>query len=722
MATVILTAVGSVVGGPIGGAIGAILGQTIDRGVLFKPKGRQGPRLTELAVQTSSYGTPIPQLFGTMRVAGTVIWSTDLIETKAKSSGGKGQPSVTNFSYAASFAVLLSARPIIEIGRIWADGKLLRGAGGDLKTSTGFRVHLGGEGQAPDPLIVAAEGADLAPAHRGCAYAVFEMLQLADYGNRIPSLTFEVIADPGPVAIGAMAEALGDGLIDGSAVAMPLSGFAAYGDGTRGVLETLAAAGGAWFSPSGAMLTMRDAEGPAHPIEDVGAAAQGARGERRRRAVAPIGTVPQTITVAHYDPARDYQTGVQRARRPGAGNRSDRIDLPAAIDAAAAKTMADRTLARAESGRERREIALDWRGLRIVPGATVTIAGVAGRWRVARWTLEAMVVALDLVRLDDHAPASSPASSGRVLASADSVHGPTIMHVFELPVLGDRPLDTARLLVAAAGASPGWRRAALLTSMDGGVGWTAAGSTAAPATIGALVTPVPERPSTLRDLATIIEVELAHGGMALASADDSALDSGANLALLGDELIQFGQAEQIGVTRWRLSRLLRGRRGSEAAAGKQAIGDRFVLIEDDSLTTIELPLAMLGSGVGVMASGIGDVAGPVRVDVVPSGASVRPPSPAHVRVRENGADLSIDWVRRSRAGWRWIDGVDAPLGEESEAYSVDVHPPGGSGPLRIETTQPTLTIAGDAAPSGTMIAVRQRGASGESPPAILLLP
>lgn len=158
MASLILTAVGGALGGPIGAAIGALAGQTIDRAVLFKPKGRQGPRLTELAVQTSSYGAPIPRLFGAMRVAGTVIWSTDLIESKAKSSSGKGQPSTTNFSYAASFAVLLSARPITGIGRIWADGKLLRGAGGDLKASTGFRVHLGGEGQAPDPLIVAAEG------------------------------------------------------------------------------------------------------------------------------------------------------------------------------------------------------------------------------------------------------------------------------------------------------------------------------------------------------------------------------------------------------------------------------------------------------------------------------------------------------------------------------------------------------------------------------------
>lgn len=728
MATLILTAVGTVLGGPIGAAIGAIAGQVIDQNVLFKPGGRQGPRLTELAVQTSSYGTPIPQLFGAMRVAGTVIWSTDLIESKKKSSGGKGQPSVTNFSYAASFAVLLSARAITDIGRIWADGKLLRGAGGDWKASTGFRVHQGGEDQLPDPLIAAAEGAGLAPAHRGYAYVVFEMLQLADYGNRIPSLTFEVIADPGPVALGMIAGVISDGRIDGGALTMPVTGFSAYGDSVRGVAETLASAGGAWFSPQGNRLVMRGAGEGGITISDSGASAGRTRGQRSQRSIAAIGTVPQTITVAHYDPARDYQTGLQRARRPGAGRRSDRIELPAAIEAGMAKAIAVRALARAEAGRERRGVALDWRALRILPGDVVSFAGDggaggAGRWRVTRWSLEAMVVMLELIRLDDAGAASpSPlsASAGRVLADADSVHGPTIMHLFELPALDDRIVETPRLMLAAAGTEPGWRRAALLLSTDGGIRWSSAGSTAAPATMGVLASATPAAPATLRDLSTVIDIDLLHGGMTLASADDAALDSGANLALLGDELIQFGLATQMGATRWRLRRLLRGRRGTEAAIAGHAVGDRFVLIDSDDLAAIDLPLTATGSTLQMLASGIGDVTGPVAAAIMPSGVSLRPPSPVHLRARIAGGDLAINWVRRSRAGWRWIDGADAPLAEEAEAYAITIASPGRP-ERRIDATAPGIVVADYLHASGTTIAVCQRGSNGESPRITLTL-
>lgn len=141
MATLVLNAVGQKIGGPIGGAIGSLVGQRIDQ-TIFGGKVREGPRLTELDIQLSSYGSEIPAIFGVMRVAGTVIWATDLIERRTK-SGGKGRPSTVNYSYSVSIAVAVSSRPIKSIGRIWAEGNLLRGGGGDLKVDTQFRFHAG---------------------------------------------------------------------------------------------------------------------------------------------------------------------------------------------------------------------------------------------------------------------------------------------------------------------------------------------------------------------------------------------------------------------------------------------------------------------------------------------------------------------------------------------------------------------------------------------------
>ncbi|WP_218250557.1 phage tail protein, partial [Pseudomonas sp. FW305-3-2-15-C-LB3] len=68
---------------------------------------------------------------------------------------------------------------------------------------------------------------------------------------------------------------------------------------------------------------MRAGIAPDHAIADGETVANGAARGKHGRAMAALETVPRHVKLAHYDPARDYQTGVQQARRPGAGVRED---------------------------------------------------------------------------------------------------------------------------------------------------------------------------------------------------------------------------------------------------------------------------------------------------------------------------------------------------------------------------------------------------------------
>lgn len=717
MATLVLTTVGGAIGGPIGAMLGGIIGQRVDRELLFKPKGRDGPRLTELAVQTSSYGTPIPKLFGTLRVAGSVIWAIDLVEHRHR-QGGKGRPTTTSYSYTASFAVALSARPILSVGRIWADGKLLRGAAGDWKARTGFRVHPGDETQAVDPLIASAENPGLAPAHRGVAYAVFEDLELADFGNRIPSLTFEVIADAGPVSAGAIVAAVSDGAVATGNAATLVRGFSAYGGSQRGVIEPLVQVAGAWPVVVDGGLALAMGAGDAATVTDAGMSSGG--GGTGQRAIAAADRAPRLLTLSHYDPERDYQAGLQRAMRPGAGHREEAIELPAALFSGEAKQLAEAALARANVERERRTVTSGWNALNLSPGGRVEIDGEPGQWRIVTWRLEAMAVTLELVRI---APAALPASAtpGRVLGAPDAVAGHTILHAFELPHLGDGLLSAPRLSIAACGTAPGWRRAALAVSTDGGVRWEAAGPTALPAVIGSIETAAGAADAAIEDRRHSIIVALAHEGMQLADADDAGLDAGANLALAGEELIQFGHAEPLGGNRWRLTRLWRGRRGTEAAIGGGAAGDRFVLIEADAVTQRDLPAGTAGSA-NVLATAVNDADGVEAVAPI-TGVSVVPPAPTHLRaIVQADGNVLLNWTRRSRNGWPWIDGTDAPLGEEAERYRVRIIPDAQPA-IRFDVTESMFLLLAEQRAGGVVtVEIRQAGDHGLSPPASLIIP
>ena len=710
MATMVLTVAGGLIGGPIGAALGGLIGNAVDHAV-FRPKGREGPRLSELKLQTSSYGTQIPKLFGSMRVAGSVIWATDLIEHRNTQSNGKGQASTTTYSYTASLAVALSARPILGVGRIWADGQLLRGAAGDFKARTGFRLHLGDEDQSADPLIVAAEGAGQAPAHRGIAYAVFEDLELGPWGNRIPSLTFEVQADAAPVAAGDIVRALGAVAASDSTVA--LAGFAAQGSSLAGVAEVLANAAGGWF---GEGPVLRCGPGEALVLEDAG---MGGGGRGNRMMAAATG-VPGTLTLSHYDPARDYQIGVQRAGRAGIGLRETRIELPAAIDAGTARTLAEAALLRADTERTRRSVSLGWEALAVPPGARVRIAGTPGLWRVDSWKFEAMTVTLECVALAPETAAIG-ASSGRVLAAADTSIGQTMVHAFELPPIDDMASSVPRLAIAAAGSAAGWRRAALLLSTDDGAAWQAIGGTRGVAVLGTVVSPPGPAPASIEDRRNVVEVELAHAAMQLDDADAAALDSGANLAMLGDELIQFAHAQSLGGRRWRLSGLWRGRRGTERAIGSQVAGDRFVLLDADALALIDLPASALGGGARVLAEGVGD-SGEAAAEAAIDGISLRPLAPVHLAAQplaEGGVQLR--WVRRNRNDWTWRDGTDVAPEPGGERYRLSVIPETGSGwTMELGAAEATLSAAVCAEP--LRIELRQIGVAGASPAATLTQP
>lgn len=217
-----------------------------------------------------------------------------------------------------------------------------------------------------------------------------------------------------------------------------------------------------------------------------------------------------------------------------------------------------------------------------------------------------------------------------------------------------------------------------------------------------------------------IEVELAHAGMILTGADRAALDAGANLALVGEELLQFAAAEPLGGARWRLSGLWRGRRGTEAAIGTQVPGDRFVLIAADALTGADLPSALIGGEAWVLASGVGD-SEPAEARARITGASVVPPSPVRLRASERPDGTTIlSWTRRSRAGWRWIDGSDAPLVEERERYRVTVTSAEGR-ERSIDADMPETVLTASDRATALTIEVRQLGTNGASPPATLML-
>jgi hypothetical protein len=184
-----------------------------------KPKStsitQEGSRLSDLKVQSSSLGQTIPRVWGTMRIAGNMIWSLPIKETahvdsQTQEAGGKGggggasqTVTTTTYTYSQTFAIAICEGPISGIRKIWANGELIYTAGADSDIASliasggiaqGIAFHLGESDQLPDIIIQAYDGVANTQAYRDTVYVVFDDLQLEKYGNRTPNLEFEVVS------------------------------------------------------------------------------------------------------------------------------------------------------------------------------------------------------------------------------------------------------------------------------------------------------------------------------------------------------------------------------------------------------------------------------------------------------------------------------------------------------------------------------------------------
>lgn len=191
-------AAGFVIGGPVGAQIGWAAG-SLAGGALFTEK-QQGPRLADRTVQISSYGAPIPKVYGGVRLAGNVIWALPLDEVES-SSGGKGGPEVSTYSYFQTFAVLIGEGEIAGIRKIWFNAKLVYDISEDADAQTQaasarfrdyFTWYTGSETQDPDPTMEAAKGAGNVPAYLGSAYIVFDGVPV---DSQVTNVEVETVTD-----------------------------------------------------------------------------------------------------------------------------------------------------------------------------------------------------------------------------------------------------------------------------------------------------------------------------------------------------------------------------------------------------------------------------------------------------------------------------------------------------------------------------------------------
>ncbi|MEM6666534.1 MAG: glycoside hydrolase TIM-barrel-like domain-containing protein, partial [Pseudomonadota bacterium] len=435
--------------------------------------------------------------------------------------------------------------------------------------------------------------------------------------------------------------------------------------------------------------------------------------------------LPAAIQLTVLEPLGTYASVTVDARRPvdvgtGASRRVSSSTLPLALAPEMAQSLAEQWLHAALTRRARQSFALPPSALRFEPGDIISleVAGGSGD-RTVRIEAISDGAARSVASVSHDAAhlAAGPILRRKDYAGDSAVSGPPTFCFLDLPLLSSDDTDGA--LYAAAYAKP-WDDGVALYRAPGTAGYALEGTITDPAGMGRTLSAWRSGPRAQWDRATTLDIIMP--GRTLQSAPDLLVFDGANGFAIETapevwEVFQAADIELIGAGTYRLSRLLRAQLGTDP--GLEVIppegvptGARIIAL-DSTVHTQRVATDRIGVAAnwrfGPANKAVSDSTYTSLVHT-PAGVAARPYAPAQLRaLRQTGGDIAISWTRRTRRGGDGWQLVDVPLGEDVEAYEIDIF----DGPSVVRT----IAAFG---PGASYTAAQQLADFGALPPAVTL--
>lgn len=465
-------------------------------------------------------------------------------------------------------------------------------------------------------------------------------------------------------------------------------------------------------------------------------------------------TLPRKYEVRYLDKDQEHRPGLQTSVRPlypepTTGSQSaETFELAISMSATPAKQQTEKLLYSSWIERVGYDFNLPQRFLRFTVGDVVTFEQESGYSSMVLF--DNISVGANF-QMKTH---SVEQSAGQYVSTAVGRGGST----FDMPLTLSVPseafyLDIPLLQDADQSATPGisiaywsagnygfladaWPGADLMRSYDNFT-FERKDSSLIPAVWGSTISifPEPASPHSLDDVSTL-DVSVASGFDQLVSVTESEMYEGKNRAIIThqdgtSEIISYQTVTPLSDNTVRLSRFLRGRRGTDTQMGGAGYSDQIIFLTDDA-DQDTANYTYFGNGIAetlaatdnqyykVITRGL-DPSEVEGTQFTYTCADLKPYAPTNLRAVqiESTGDFELRWTRRTRVGGALSDSGDVPLSEATEAYSIDIYDPTGATILRTLTSStPEVSYAvaditsdyGEAEPVEIIFAVYQLSA------------
>ena len=261
----------------------------------------------------------------------------------------------------------------------------------------------------------------------------------------------------------------------------------------------------------------------------------------------PDSAAPRQVSVSHVSRSRDYQASTQVSKRQvTASMRHEEMNLTVGLDDQQAQWLADAELRERALEGTRVEVNLPPRYLRVTEGDVLTVPYRDRTFALRVFELQwDGVITVRGVLHDVTSYTQTASHDGGVFTPPPAPQLPALADLvfLDIPVLRNSDLDDGGFYLAVARRGEPWQGVEIYRSLDG--------TTAALTRIdgfsedmigGDAVTALPAGPAGFWDVHNSVRVRLNTDYALTPAASRAAVLNGANMILIGDEIVQFRDA------------------------------------------------------------------------------------------------------------------------------------------------------------------------------------
>ncbi|XGA08293.1 MAG: glycoside hydrolase TIM-barrel-like domain-containing protein [Wolbachia endosymbiont of Xenopsylla cheopis] len=289
------------------------------------------------------------------------------------------------------------------------------------------------------------------------------------------------------------------------------------------------------------------------------------------------------VNVMYISRIFDYQTNVRYAKLPNNGgfNTAITVEIPLILEENQAQNIAEVMLYNFQQERNIYNFTLPIKYLWLSPSDIIKITNDKEEHVLRITKIKTGSLSLQIEGVSYNSSIyqfSFPAVKGEITNANLPKHlSDTYLKILYLPY--DK--DHIKLVVGAV--EDNWRGAIIFMSENNGQNYKAIANTNQPSIYGFVINHLDEGQVGALDEENKVEIVLNY----------STISDEANLALVGDEIIEFHNVELISKNRYRLSKLLRGKFGTEKYMKSHQKGEGFVLL-NESIINMDIKSSMMG--------------------------------------------------------------------------------------------------------------------------------